>query len=200
MDDDPYRRVSRRELYRNPWLAVEAHAIVHPSGEPGEHLLVLTSPTCAIVVEDGDELVFARQPRFAARRSIVEIVKGGAEGDEDRLQSARRELREELGVVAGRWSELGGLYEIPSIVAGCVRLYLARDLTFVGPQPESVESITPVRLKIGEALEAAGRGSIEDAVTVAALFRYAVAEGWLAPTAAAPTRDPTVVRARRARD
>lgn len=177
MERDPYVRVSRRELYRNRWLSVEAHAIVHPGGASGEHLLVITPPTCAIVVEDGSDLLFARQPRFAAQRHVVEIVKGGAEENEQQLEAAQRELREELGVTARRWSKLGRLYEIPSIVGGCVAVYLARDLEFAPPEPESVESIVAVRLPIQEALEAAVTGEIDDAVTVASLFRYAVAAG-----------------------
>ncbi len=80
METDPYERVSKRELYRNPWLAVEAHEIVHPNGMPGEHVLVVAPNPCAVVVEDGDALLFARQPRFGAQCVVLEIVKGGREG------------------------------------------------------------------------------------------------------------------------
>lgn len=177
--DDPYERLSRRELYRNRWLAVEQHAIVHPSGASGEHVLVVTPPTAAVVAVDGEELVFARQPRFAARRPVVEIVKGGADDGESLADAARRELREELGASARRWSELGRLYEIPSIVAVPVTLFLACDLDFGTPQPESVETIAPVRLSVGAAIEAASDGTIDDAVTVAAIFRFALSGGYL---------------------
>ena len=70
METDPYVRLSKRELYRNPWLAVEAHEIVHPNGVPGEHVLVVAPHPCAVVVEDGGTLLFARQPRFGAQRFV----------------------------------------------------------------------------------------------------------------------------------
>src|SRR5580704_13928471 len=127
METDPYVRLSKRELYRNPWLAVEAHEIVHPNGTPGEHVLVVAPFPCAVVVEDGGALLFARQPRFGARRVVVEIVKGGREGSESALECAARELREELGVRARHWSPLGRLYEIPSIVNEPVDVFLASD-------------------------------------------------------------------------
>ena len=196
MENDPYVRVRRRELYRNPWLAVEAHEIVHPGGVPGEHVLVVTPPTAAVVVEDRGDLLFARQPRFAARRSVVEIVKGGGDPGESALETAQRELREELGVTARRWSELGRLYEIPSIVAEPVQLFLARDVELGNPEPEDVEDVVVVRLPIGAAIDAALGGAIDDAVTVAAIFRFAAAGGFIS---AARSTASTRIRARQAR-
>ena len=158
VESDPYRRIGMRELYRNPWLAVEAHDIVHPNGAPGEHVLVVTPRACGVVVEDGSELLFARQPRFGARRFVLEIVKGGGDAGESSLQSAQRELREELGVVADHWVSLGSLYEIPSIVNEPVALFVARGVTYVAPEPEAEESIDLVRMDAGEALNAAAAG------------------------------------------
>lgn len=174
---DPYVRLQRRELYRNRWLAVEAHAIVHPSGEPGEHLLVVIPQASAVVVEDGDDLIFAKQPRFAARRVVVEIVKGGRDPGETALECAQRELREELGITARDWTELGRLYEIPSIVNEPLAIFLARNLSFETPDPERQESIEIVRMPVDDALRAAASGELDDAVTVAALFRYAALIG-----------------------
>lgn len=180
MEADPYTRLAVRELYRNPWLAVEAHEIVHPTGESGEHLLVVIPQACGVVVEDGGELVFARQPRFGARKAVVEIVKGGRDVGESPLDCARRELREELGILAADWSDLGRLYEIPSIVSQPLSIFVARDLQYQAPDPEAQESIEIVRLRVDAALDAAFGGEIDDAVTVAALFRYAMAGGFLA--------------------
>jgi ADP-ribose pyrophosphatase len=180
METDPYERISKRELYRNPWLAVEAHEIVHPNGMPGEHVLIVAPHPCGVVVEDGDALLFARQPRFGARRIVVEIVKGGSEGSESALECAARELREELGVEARHWSSLGFLYEIPSIVSHPVELFLARDTSPAHGEQEAVESIEPVRLSFEEAIARVRDGGIDDAITVAALFRYGLARGLIA--------------------
>ena len=179
MEGDPYERLGCRELYRNPWVRVEAHEVVHPTGAPGEHVLILTPQSCGIVVADGDDLLFTRQPRFAARSYVLEIVKGGQASGETPLESARRELREELGVTAERWSELGRLYEIPSIVAPPVIIFLASDVAIGTPEPENEESIGLVRISRLAAIDAALRGEIDDAVTVAALFRYAANAGLL---------------------
>jgi len=194
VESDPYRRVCKRELYRNPWLAVEAHEIVHPNGVAGEHVLIVTPQASAVVVEDGGELLFARQPRFGARRYVVEVVKGGRDRGESGAACAARELREELGIEARTWIALGKLYEIPSIVSDPIEVFVASDTTRLPPQPEDVESIEPVRMTFERALAGVAAGEIEDAVTVAALLKYGLARGLIA---AARSSRSTAIPARR---
>lgn len=167
-----YQRLGSREVYRNPFLAVEVHSIVHPSGVNGEHALIVIPPSSAVIVADGGDLLFARQPRFAAQAEILELVKGGADEDETPLQCAQREAREELGVVATHWQALGILYEIPSIVSAPVDLFLAHGIEHVDTEPEPVETIELVRVPETVAIRAAASGQINDAITVAGLLRY----------------------------
>ncbi len=141
--------------------------------------MVVSPQSSGIVVEDDGELLFARQPRFAAQDHVTEIVKGGAGAGESPLDSAKRELREELGITARKWSYLGLVREIPSIVDPPVALFVARELEYGVPEPADEESITIVRLKIAAALDAAVSGEIDDAVTIAALFRFAASSGYL---------------------
>jgi 8-oxo-dGTP pyrophosphatase MutT (NUDIX family) len=173
VSDPGYVRNSRRTTYENAWLRVEAHDLVHPNGRPGEHGVVVTPGASAVVVLDGDDVVLTQQARYAIDRTVLEIVKGGSEPNETRQAAAARELREELGIEAARWDDLGIVYEIPSIVQEGVALFLARDVRAVATDPEDVETIVPVRMPFAEALRAAGRGEITDAVTAAALMRVA---------------------------
>lgn len=181
-----YQRLSSREVYRNPFLAVEVHEIVHPSGVEGEHALILSPPCSAVVVADGGDLLFTRQPRFGAQAEVLEIVKGGAEPGETSLECAQRETREELGVVAAHWSELGRLYEIPSLMNYAVELFLAHGIEHVESQAEDVESIELVRIPQEVAIAAAASGKINDAITVAALLRYGMRAGIIVNAVAEP--------------
>lgn len=179
-----FQRLRSRELYRNPYLAVEVHEIVHPSGVEGEHALIVAPPCSAVIVSDGGDLLFTRQPRFGAQAEVLEIVKGGAEPGESSLECAQRETREELGVVAAHWSELGKLYEIPSLMNAPIELFLAHGVEHVEPESEAVETIELVRIPQEVAIAAAASGKINDAVTVAALLRYGVRTGILSIAAA----------------
>ncbi|HEV8022104.1 MAG TPA: NUDIX hydrolase [Candidatus Lustribacter sp.] len=173
MSDPGYVRNSRRTTYENRWLRFEAHDMVHPNGQPGEHGVVITPRSSGVVVLDGDDVVLALQARYAVDRMVLEIVKGGAAGEESAQAAAERELREELGIAAARWDALGIIYEIPSIMQEPISLFLARDVTAVASDPEDVETVNASRLPFRAALRAAGRGEIADAVTAAALFRVA---------------------------
>lgn len=181
-----YKRLRSREVYRNPFLAIEAHEIVHPSGVTGEHALIVTPPCSAVIVADGGDLLFARQQRFGAQADVLEIVKGGAEPGETSLECAQREAREELGIVAAHWTQLGLLYEIPSLMNSPIELFLAHGIEHVDSQGEEIETIELVRLPQEIAIQAAATGKINDAVTVAALLRYGVRAGILVTAVAEP--------------
>lgn len=189
-----YQRLRRRVLYENPWLRFEAHDIVHPNGRPGEHGLVVTPRAAGALVLDGDDVVFTEQPRFGIDAVTIEIVKGGTAPGETELAGAQRETREEVGIVAARWDDLGRVFEIPSIVQEPVYCFLARDCTAVPRELEPVESIVVRRMPFADALTAAHDGRIDDAVTVVALYRAA------ALIAAEASSRSTDVRAARARD
>lgn len=193
-------RKSKRELYRNPWLTFEAHEVVHPNGQHGEHGLVVPPRASGVVVLDEDDVLLTRQERFGVDRSVLEIVKGGADEGESVFDCAQRETREELGVVARSWEPMGMLYEIPSIVSNPINLYLARDVTLVESAMERVESIVVERFPFIDVLEALAAGEINDAVTCAALFRAAVRLGYVSLRPAVSGARSRDARAARARD
>lgn len=174
-----YTRLDFREIYRNPWLGVQTHRIIHPNGVEGEHVLIATPPAVAAVIVDGEDVILTRQPRFGAQTDVVEIVKGGSDAGELPLAAVIRETREELGVEAAVWSSLGFGYEIPSIMQSPVELFLASEIAFVRGDQEAVESIDAVRMPFMSALRAVAAGELSDAITALALVRAAVRLGYL---------------------
>ena len=166
-----YVRRGMRVVYENLWLRFEAHDMVHPTGVEGAHGVVVTSPASAVVLVDGDDVLLARQPRFAVDATVLEVIKGGSHDGESALACAIRESREEAGVVAAHWTPLGSCYELPSIVRHPVALFLATGLTPAPLPPEDVEKIEIVRMPFGDALDACADGRIGDAVSAIALLR-----------------------------
>jgi 8-oxo-dGTP pyrophosphatase MutT (NUDIX family) len=166
-----YVRGSKSVVYENAWLRFEVHEMVHPNGTPGMHGVVATPPASAVVLIDGGDVLLVRQARYAVDRIVLEVVKGGLHAGEDALDCARRESREEAGVVAACWRSLGVTYEIPSVVQEPVALFLAEHLTPSPLPPEAVERIDVVRMPFADALEACADGRIDDAVTAIALLR-----------------------------
>jgi ADP-ribose pyrophosphatase len=173
MPADPYTRLASAAVYKNRWLTVERHEILHPNGNPGEHVLIRGGAPSGIVVLDGDDVLFVAQPRFAARREMVEIVKGARDDGETALAAAKREVEEELGVRAASWQSLGSAWELPSLMPEPVELFLAYDLSPGNFAPEDSEVLRTVRMTFSAALDQALSGGIDDAVTITALLRAA---------------------------
>jgi len=126
----------------------------------------------AVVALDGEGNVYLeRQFRYPYHKVVTEIPAGKLEPGEDPADAIRRELGEEIGATAGRWDSLG--YVMPSVgyTDEMLYLFLARDLTFGARHLDQDEFLEPFKLPLGEALARAADGRINDAKTVAALFR-----------------------------
>jgi 8-oxo-dGTP pyrophosphatase MutT (NUDIX family) len=136
---------------------------------------VLVNPDSAFIVPyfaNGDT-VLVRQWRHAWDESSWEVPAGTFDGDEEPLACARRELAEETGLVADRYTSLGVVHGA-AFLTGRAHLFLAQSITESERSPESYEQDMEVlRLPFTEALEAALAGTIGHSGSVTALCRAA---------------------------
>lgn len=126
----------------------------------------------AAVALDADGCVYLeRQFRYPYHKVVTEIPAGKLEPGEDPFPAIQRELKEEIGAVAGKWDALG--YIMPSVgyTDEMLYLFLARDLSFGATHMDEDEFLEPFKLPFREALAMAADGRINDAKTAAALFR-----------------------------
>jgi 8-oxo-dGTP pyrophosphatase MutT (NUDIX family) len=110
-------------------------------------------PGISVLAMDGEGFVYLTvEFRYAVGRESVEVVSGAIDNDESPLCAAKRELREELGIVAVDWLDLGVTDPFTSVVHSQAHLFLARDLSFTEPQCEPTEIIRPLRMKLDKAV------------------------------------------------
>jgi ADP-ribose pyrophosphatase len=136
---------------------------------------VVTSPDSAFVVPyfDNGDTVLVRQWRHAWETSSWEVPAGTFADGEEALACARRELAEETGLVAARYTSLGVVHGA-AFLTGRAHLFLAERLTETERSPESYEQDMEVlRLPFREALDAALEGQIVHSGSVTALSRAA---------------------------
>ena len=161
------------KLYRDTVLLPDGGTSVR---EYVKHL----GAVCVVPVTDDGNVVLERQYRYAVGQTLVEIPAGKLDSaDEDRLEAAKRELREETGAVAREWTCLGDYYGSPAIMGERITMYLARGLTFGAQDLDEDERLEVFTLPLAEAVRDVFSAKITDGKTQVALLRAAQVCGLL---------------------
>src|SRR5919202_4984629 len=179
MDSDefqnPWRRVSTRAVYDNPWISVREDAVVRPDGRPGIYGVVhFKNIAVGVLAVEGDEVYLVGQYRYPLDRYSWEIPEGGCPEGEEPLRAAQRELREETGLEAARWRMLGEAHLSNSVADEYAVWFLATALAPGDVRPEGTERLSVCRVPLHEALSMALDGAITDALSLLALMSYAL--------------------------
>jgi 8-oxo-dGTP pyrophosphatase MutT (NUDIX family) len=174
-----WRTLRSRVTYQNPWIKVREDAVTRPDGEPGIYGVVeVRSPAVFVVPVTADGgVVLVLVDRYAIGRLSWEVPAGGADG-EDLLTAAQRELREETGLAAAEWRDLGTVYSLNGVAAAPGRVFLATGLHSVEGQQTAAEGIADVRtLSAEELVELVADGTLTDNESLGALLKGLVALG-----------------------
>lgn len=172
-EENPWKTVGTREVYRNPWFSLREDQVIRPDGKPGIYAVVEPKIATGIVpIDDEGYTWLVGQYRYAIERYSWEIVEGGVDPGESSRDAAIRELKEEAGLSAREVMELGG----PFYLSNCFTseradIFIAHGISAGTAQPEATEVLQIRRLPFSEALEMVHRGEITDAVSIIALQR-----------------------------
>ncbi len=176
---DNFRRAQRHVIHEwSAWRLVRGH-FVAPDGDEFVRTFVESPGAAGIVAVDKNsggalEVVMVRQYRPSLDAWSLEIPAGmrDVEG-EDPLLTAKRELREEAGLLAARWDLLGQVVQAPAVSNGTVQIFLARDLSVVEVDRHGPEErvMTIERYSLDEAQAMIDRGEIDNAMAVVGIMR-----------------------------
>ena len=169
-------RHSRRVAYENAWITVWHDEVSRQDGSPGIYGVVHFGNLAAGVValDDDDRIMLVGQHRYTLDRESWEIPEGGVPPTETALEGIQRELREETGLEAREWRELGRLDLSNSVTDEEAVLFVARGLVQGEATPEPTEALTVRWVPFGEAVAMTRDGRITDAISVAAILRVAL--------------------------
>lgn len=173
---NPWKTLSTRETYSNPWIRVREDQVLNPSGGPGIYGVVEYKNRAigVIPVDDGGFTWLVGQWRYCHERYEWEIPEGGCPAGESPVEAARRELLEETGIVAASITPLlTGIQLSNSTTNEVCDVFVATGLSFAEAQPEDTEQLEVLRLPLAEAIAMAKDGRIRDSVSVLALLAMA---------------------------
>ena len=176
---NPWRTTASREVYRNPWSVVLEDRLQGGDGRVG--LYGYFAPRDAVLVLplfSDHTTILVRQWRYAYGCSSWELVCGALEVGEDIAAAAARELAEEGGVQAERWTAQGSFHPSDARVAGRTHAFVAEDLSPVSSTLDASEyDLVRERVPLSEAVMAVLDGRISHVASAYLLLRAARALG-----------------------
>jgi 8-oxo-dGTP pyrophosphatase MutT (NUDIX family) len=160
-------------VHRNRWITVEQHEAIAPTGAPADYGVVrfANHAIAVLPLHDDGSTVLVGQHRFPLANYAWEIPEGGGPKDEPPLDAARRELREETGLLAADWRLVLEAEMSNSVTDEIAFGFIALGLTSTDAAPDDTEALTLRRVPFAEALDLALNGVIRDVLTVAMLLR-----------------------------
>ena len=170
---NPWKVIKEKKIYNNPWIDVIEYDVINPGGGTGIYGKVhFKNIAIGILPLDEDlNTYLVGQYRFALGQYSWEIPEGGGPIDTDPLESAKRELKEETGLVAKDWLQLIELHNSNSVTDEYARIYLARKLEQHTPAPEETEQLVLKKIRFEEVYKMVEEGIITDAMTVIAVLK-----------------------------
>ena len=170
-EKNPWQILSEKEIYDNKWINVTEYDVINPGGGKGIYGKVHFKNLAIGIVALDESLhtYLVGQYRFTLSEYSWEIPEGGGALDTDPLESAKRELLEETGLVAKDWTVILRMHLSNSVSDEYSIIYLARQLEQHTPMPEETEQLIVKKIPFEQAWQMVNNSGITDAMSVAAI-------------------------------
>lgn len=166
----PWKTKNTKVVYQSPWIRVDHSEVITPGGSDGTYSTVhFENLAIGIVPLDSEMNTWiVGQYRYPLKKYTWEIPEGGGKIDVSPLESAKRELLEEVGLKANDWQLIQEMQLSNSATDEIAYIYLARELEQFEPDPEEDEELEIKKIHFDEFYQMILDGEITDSLSVAA--------------------------------
>ena len=174
-----WKKLGSKVVYDNPWITVYEDHVVNPGGGENQygHIHFKNKAVAIVPLDDEGNTWLVGQERYTLGAYSWEVPMGGAASDEEPLDAAKRELKEETGLSAAKWTSIMHLHTSNSITDEEGFVFLAENLSEGEPEFEETEKLEIQKVSLDHALEMVNDGQITDAISVAAILKIAGKQG-----------------------
>ena len=170
----PWQILKTNELYQDRFIHVTKDDVIRPDGNNGTHVKVYMKAGVSVLPVDSEQNVFlTKEFHYAIGRVSIEVVSGGIDPGETADECAKRELQEELGIIADRWEDLGSVDPFTTIIESPTQLYLATGISFTNTSLEGTEQIERVKVSLSDAVAQVMDGTISHAPSCVVILKAA---------------------------
>ncbi len=175
MEKSPWKTLSRKLIYENPWIQLHEDSVINPSGNPGVYgrVCMKNKAVGIIPIDTEGNTWLVGQYRYTLNAYSWEIPMGGGPIEEAPLRAAKRELIEETGISAGKWDLLTKIHTSNSVTNEEGFIYVAKNLTMGKAKPEETESLRLKKVPLQQAIQMVRKGKITDAISMVGLLLLA---------------------------
>jgi ADP-ribose pyrophosphatase len=170
--------VSSRLAFKGKVFNVYTDTLIEPGGYRNTRDVIRHNGSVVILAVDESknpadpDIILERQYRYAAGQTLIELPAGSRNAGEAPLAAAKREMIEETGFRAKKWTVLIKYFASPGFLGEWMQIYLARELR-VGPSAlEADEHLEVFRMPLSQAMKLVAAGKIHDGKTVIGLSLY----------------------------
>ncbi|MEM7511580.1 MAG: NUDIX hydrolase [Bacteroidota bacterium] len=170
--ENPWKTLSQETKYDNNWIKVTEFQVLNPADKEGIYGVVhFKNQAVGVVPYENGEIWMVGQYRYPLEAYSWEIPEGGSPIGEDPLATAKRELKEETGLVAGSYEPILEMNLSNSVSDEWGIVYLATGLEQEEAEPEETEELHIKKMKLEEVYEMVESREIKDSLTVAAIYK-----------------------------
>jgi ADP-ribose pyrophosphatase len=172
MPPKPWKTLSSRQVYQNPWTRLREDIAEMPNGRTTIYGVVECGECVGVLpFIDDQRVVLVRQYRYVFdENSRWEMPTGGVKAGETLVEAANRELREEIGYDAVQLEQINTYYTSKSVMHEIAHLYIGRELTQIQAMPDETEFLEIEIFPFDRVLQMALRSEIRDSMTVLAVL------------------------------
>lgn len=177
---NPWQILDSKEVYENPWIRVQEDQVINPNGGKGIYGTVsFKNKALGIVPIDEEGFTWlVGQYRYPLKEYSWEIPMGGGkiiengkDIEKQLLEAAQRELLEETGLTAQKWTKIARIHTSNSVTDEEGFVFLAQQLCQSNSSPEETEKLEVIKIHLSQALQMVIDDEITDAISMIGIMK-----------------------------